>query len=293
MSSCATEDPPKHIRGRKFPEAAIALDTYDRARCGVAFRMIEVLMSHGENRRALGVLHALLYDGKRDAPTLDTYASVAFDYRTASMLESRGYHTLRDCMTATDAELLSIPNIGERILAAIRRAVQCVLDGQPLPDTDDLTELAYDWPPHNCDGHDCIGPVVSPVCPSGDLIVSIETSAESKVEATLSVLLESKEEALSEIDAKIDRLTADIANLKRMRKLLAPAGAGKPGGKSADKDYSLLAERIVDAIAEHGPMRAKQVGKVLGEVNYTYIGRAVANSPALLRKRDDNVIELA
>lgn len=122
------------------------LDPVDRARCGVAFRTIEILMSRGENSRAMGVLHALLYEGQRDAPTLDTYVSVAFDYRTSNALEAHGYSTLRDCMTADDAELLCVPCIGTTALATIRRAVQCVSDGRPLPPAEDLTDLAYDWP---------------------------------------------------------------------------------------------------------------------------------------------------
>lgn len=272
---------------------------WDRAGFGVCCRTMEVLLLRGECDRARKVLDRFIRRQAIDPPTLRSHVDEVLPERISGTLVRNGYLTLEAVDRASDADLLLLREIGPHAVGLIRDCIAAIRSGRALPVFDDTSDLHPDWelpdssrvsprletPPPSC----------SRVSPRLAIPLNTEgTPNVPNIKEALAVLMESSGDALSEIDAEIASLTADIEQLKRMRKLLAPAGTTKRNAKpQAGGDYRALALRMVDAIKQHGPAKAKVIGERIGEDNYGYLGRCVRNCPDLLVKAKDGVIMLA
>lgn len=253
------------------------LQGWDRVAFGVACRQMEVLILRGQHDAALRVLRQQFRQKSPQRPTLQSPLVDVLPYRLADELESHGFTTLASVHGTTDEDLLAIANVGPSSIDLIRQTVRCVIARQPLPYQEDLSDLEPEWEL----------PVVS-FQTEGERIVS-------RVEEALAVLLESGDAALAEIDAKIGKLNIEIDNLKRMRKLLAPAApeGRKARGPYKSADFGDLAQQIAKVIKSKGPMKPSAVAEQLGLSNYTHIGRCVAATPELLAKNATGEITLA
>jgi hypothetical protein len=274
LTQCSTR-PPKNrqtpVARESFRE--LLLD-WDRTAFGIACRKIEILLLHGENEKAIGVLRGVICRQSRALPTILSPLGDVLPLRIANLLEDGGYQTLWALQRATDAELLAVPNIGLCAVDLIRKTVACVVAGRPLPAADDLSDLEPDW----------------------DLPVLFQTEGDrivSQIEEALKVLLESGDGAVKEIDAKISRLTSEIENLKRMRKLLSPmAPNSRLKTHSAKADWAELSKTIAEVIREKGPLRAKEIGTLIG-ADYAHVGRIARQFPDVLTRTPDGLIALA
>lgn len=281
MSPCA--EPPSTQPLSTRGDIRDVLAAWDRASFGIACRKIEILLIHGENEKALGVFRGAMQRHSAIKPTLESPVADVLPYRLANMLDAAGYMTLAACHRAPDADLLALRNMGVANVDLLRQTIRCVLTKQPLPYNDDLSDLEPEWP---LSIDDLIVSVTAPK-PESQMTMS-------KVEEALSLLLDSRDDALAEIDGKIEKLTVDIDNLKRMRKLLSPAVKTKStGGAKATSGYRDMAERIVPILREHGPLRSKQIATLLGDNNFLYIARCAGACPELLVKNEEGLISLA
>lgn len=123
------------------------------------------------------------------------------------------------------------------------------------------------------------------------------------IEQLVNVLCQADDQVVNELDRKIAELEAQLANLKRVRRLLG----GKPGGggridagiairrtifhRSRGDSEQLLA-KMCEVLKAMGPLRAKELATEVGETNFAYIGRLAAATQKI-RKRDDGCFELA
>lgn len=187
-----------------------ALAAWDRASFGIACRKIEILLIHGENEKALGVFRSAMQRHSAISPTIESPVADVLPYRLANMLDNAGYMTLAACHRATDADLMAIRNMGVANVDMLRKTIRCVLTKQPLPYTDDLSDLEPEWPLSIDDLHQ---PITTR---------QTEPSPMSKIEEALSLLLQSGDETVKQIDAKIGDLTEQLDNLRRIRRLLVP-----------------------------------------------------------------------
>lgn len=276
MNQCLTPPAPKQKALQTHEDIRDLLRTWDRAAYGIACRQIEILLLHGENEKAIGVLRGVIRRQSRAKPTINSPLGDLLPIRIANMLEDGGYYTLAACDRATDTELLALKNSGPATVQLIRETVQCVVAGRPLPAADDFSDLEPDWELPT-----------TLFQTEGDLIVS-------QIEEALKVLLDSGDSAVKEIDAKIARLTSEIENLKRMRKLLSPMApqSNRLKSDSAKADWAQLSKTIAEVIREKGPMRATEIGKITS-IDFAHVGRIARQFPDVLTKRPDGLIALA
>jgi hypothetical protein len=276
VNQCLTPPAPKQKTPQKREDIRDLLQTWDRAAYGIACRQIEILLLHGENEKAIGVLRGVIRRQSRAKPTLGSPLGDLLPIRIANMLEDGGYHTLAACDRASDAELLALKQCGPAAVELIRETVLCVVAGRPLPAADDFSDLEPDWEL-----------TTTLFQTEGDRIVS-------QIEEALKVLLDSGDGAVREIDAKIARLTSEIENLKRMRKLLSPMApqSNRLKTDSAKADWAQLSKTIAQVIREKGPLRAKEIGTLIG-ADYAHVGRIVRQFPDVLTKSPDGLIALA
>lgn len=250
---------------------------WDRAAFGITMRTIEILILRGDHARAIDVLRSHIRCKSPAIPSMQSPLSDVLPIRIANILEDAGYTTLTACHHATDAQLLQLDNLGQTSLELIRETVRCVESDRTPPHIDDLSDLEPDWP-----------------APTVDAGFHFQTEGErtvSKIEEALRVLLDSGETAIDEIDAKIVKLTGEIDNLKRMRKLLAPGTPSKARTGPGKSDWAAMSQAIADVVRERGPLRAKAIAEIIG-ADYAHVGRITKQFPDLLTKNAEGEITL-
>lgn len=254
------------------------LRLWDRAAFGITMRTIEILILRGDHTRAVDALRTHIRRQSPLAPTMQSPLADVLPIRIANLLEAAGFKTLIACQRASDAELLTVNGLGDGALELIRETVRCVESGRTPPQADDLSDLAPDWP--------------APTLETGFYYQTEGERIVSRIEEALQVLLESGDTAVAEIDTKINRLTGEIENLKRMRKLLAPNAPSKTRTGTGKADWSAMSQAIADVVREQGPLKAKAIAEIIG-ADYAHVGRIAKQFPNLLSKNADGLITLA
>lgn len=123
-----------------------------------------------------------------------------------------------------------------------------------------LDELQRQWP----------GPNNKPAL--GDKKLSVQD--------VISALCDSPDDCLEEITARIERMEANLARLKRVQKMLG--GTTRQNNASVDPATT---EKVEQCIIKHGPIRAKGVSAKTG-VSYTMVGK-IAGQSKRIRKLPD------
>lgn len=254
------------------------LDNWDRAAFGMAMRRIEVLILRGRDQLARDVFESLLRRESRAKPTMQSHLTDVLPNRIVRPLEGAGYECLADVARAADEQLLAIRDIGPDTLDFLKLTISRVAAGEPLPLTE--TELAPEWDVE-------LGPsgdgriVCSCARKKGDCQVNTENTG-AKAEANpidelskaIDLFAKSSEQTLAAIDLEIATVTGRLEVLRRMRRMLVAGPAASTVG--AAKRHDELAKRMVDALQEHGRMRAKELAELVGDGNYTLVGRIAA-----------------
>jgi hypothetical protein len=301
------------------------LKDWDRVAFGIACRKMEVLILKGQNTLAREVFESIMRRESRERPTIDSPVGFVLPVRLANPLENAGYKTLSAVRAAKDEDLLNLPNFGLSSVDLVRETIAAVIACKPLPEADDFTDLEPEWELDEAAiavGNACRALPAGDACrasPVGDdcrasPIPTCDSRHESptnqngeiktmsmKLHAALNDLLEAGEEAVSEIDAKIEKLTKQIAQLKQVRKLLDPtpvarnvrqhAASGESKQPYGGGKVDGAVDRICDLIAKQGPLSCKEIGEKL-DLDFAWVGRIVKRTPDRLVKLVDGAIDL-
>lgn len=247
-------------------------DGWDRAAFGVVCRRLEILLARGEHQRAVRVFGGFV---ARDSPARPTMASPVVDVfhpSLAGMLEKGGYLTLEACRRASDDELREVQGLGLSNITTIRETVCCVEAGEPTPYIDDTSDLAPDWPPPMA--------AVQAVCPVG-------TQAVNTVKEALQLLIKAGDTAVKELDQEIEAKEREIADLRRMRRMLA----GEEVEPSQGSQVSDMFADVVEILEINGPMRPSRLAK-LAEADPSEIARCLRTFPDKLAKGETGLVSL-
>jgi hypothetical protein len=283
------------------------LKDWDRVAFGIACRKMEVLILKGQNTLAREVFESIMRRESRERPTIDSPVGFVLPVRLANPLDNAGYRTLSAVRAAKDEDLLNLPNFGLSSVDLVRETIAAVIACKPLPEAEDFTDLEPEWELDKAElavGDACRASPI-PTCDSRHESPTNQNGGiktmSMKLHAALNDLLEAGEEAVSEIDAKIEKLTKQIAQLKQVRKLLDPtpvarnvrqhAGSGESKQPYGGGKVDGAVDRICDLIATEGPLSCKEIGEKL-DLDFAWVGRIVKRTPDRLVKLVDGAIDL-
>jgi hypothetical protein len=251
------------------------LSGFDHQRFGVLARALQVLLAHGAIEYAVSSVRQFAAQTRSTPATQSSPLVEVVGVRLANAMEQVGCTTVGAFTRMADAEILSVPNVGEGAIA-IRDRLRCELASGELA-SQDFEELEFDfldWRyPHE-------------VLKFSEVAMSLGSANISVMDA-LKVLSKRREEGTREIDSQIARLESEINSLKQMRKLL---GGKNKKAKSLSSDLQKVASRMADALVG----KAMKPGEIAGLLGSTaiQIGKIAAND-ARFKRNDDGRIVLA
>jgi hypothetical protein len=120
------------------------LERFDRTGFGVMMRTAEVLLLRGRKEESVQKFREFV-DAKISVVTIDDSIHELITGRFVEILFDAGYHTIRQLDVATDAELLSHAQVGDFIVARIRRRIEEVKNASLLRKPRE-TKLEPEWP---------------------------------------------------------------------------------------------------------------------------------------------------
>ncbi|QDV23460.1 hypothetical protein [Aureliella helgolandensis] len=273
---------------RKDVDIRDLLEGFDHERYGVVTRKIVVCCLQQRFDAARGALNEFIQDTQRPTITHESSVHDCVRAQYAVPLDTNGYSTIGSAAKATDEELLWISGFGTGGVAAVRHAAKCIgygrLDPPPINgevEEDEITKFIEELklqmsnlpeaPPRSLQMRQLQGPQPD--------------SSPLSLDAALDRLLGSGEEAIAEIDAKIDRLQSQITRLKQTRRLLQSASANSSRSDKLPDNWQEIEAELVQALKMMGqPMTATSLSQTLdGRATKAVIGEIVNRSSKLDR----------
>jgi len=278
-------------------------DHWDREAYLVVMRRIEILLLNNLQDKAVSVLRQFVGWSRPEAVSLASPVQDVLPVRVARSLEESGYDTLAAADGATDSELMALRNIGSKTIRLIRAAADAARCGQRLPEyiSDRASELRpefeIDW-----DYFQQFAPRWNELLlefmkqqPQFESRKTMSVSTETNPPNPLATLLKSMEQpeaTVAQIDKEITQKETELANLKRLRKLLVPASAPRSDRPTrSTSDWTEFEQQIIAVVAASGPLRPKDIHQQTG-LDTGHIGR-IAKASALLTRLPDGKIAAA
>lgn len=260
------------------------LAKFDNVRFCSMCREVRVRLVHRDTEAAVRLLRAFAGETHRCLATMNSNIPDVFPVRTANYLESGGYEKLRAVDGALDAELLSIPGVGEVTVREIRDTIQRIKDG-----------FAFEFEHES----DLIDPEFTntdeelkqyrPRLSMSNATIAAHANGLSPILQAINTLTANPEETLRTVDERIVKLEDELAKARSLRRLLEKTiNIDKPKPVKADKEPSekwiALEQAVYEAVMRHNGSAGCAV--IAGELHILplQVGKAVANSKRM-RKR--------
>ena len=260
----------------KNPLELECLQGFDHSRFGVLARALQVLLGHGAVDYAVAAVRQFAQQTRRRVATPSSQLVDVISIRTANALEQIGCTTVAAFLMLQDAEVLAVPNVGERVLADREQLRRELAAGVRLEEYGSDEDLAFDF-----FAADVPRDVLDYV--EGRMNQSLQNVS---VMDALRVLAERGNEAAREIDVKIASLNAEIAQLKKMRSMLGVKAVRKPTELS-DKYKPIadaMAKVLVDGVSD-------MPGKIAPKVNASpiIVGKIAKEDSRFMRCEDGRI----
>ena len=120
------------------------LGAFDEIQWSVACRKMQVLLLRGHANLAHRVLDEFCGNSARVKATMNSPLSTVLPIRIVNALESAGYATVQAVAGATDGELLSLPQVGPRMLSELRAVLEKIKNGEHWEHWEDAADLIDD-----------------------------------------------------------------------------------------------------------------------------------------------------
>lgn len=250
------------------------LQRYSRIDFGVMMRQVEIaLFVYSNVELAIRSLRHFAAKQPIGEVTIESWVIEALPMRMANFLEQAGYLNLHAVDKASDEDLLAIRGFGKSQLQFIRKALRMVKAGVYVKDQSEDEDLAPEWDFYE-NFREMVPDYQTKPC-NFKGTGQVTANGKTDLAQALMLLMEHKDEAVAEIDQKIEELQSELSHLKSMKKMLGGTTLAKTSlAKPVDEAAESLIEKL---LLVHGPLTCGEIGKQL-EMHHVAVGHVVRRS---------------